>query len=216
MITEEGYPLKASEIRKDLKAIFALGQFSNIRVEVEEFRDGVQLRFVCEERPLVTTIEFRGLDEVYEQELTDVLLIKEGDVLRIDLIEASVHAVKKKYEEEGLFNAVVTYEVKREEDKENAVRVIFIVDEGEEIKITKISVLGSKKFSAGDLIDEMELEEEGFFSDGTFKREVYELDKGRIIAYYKERGYLDAQIIEDEIEYEWVDPEKQDEQAKPT
>ncbi len=213
MITEEGYPLKASEVRKDLKAIFELGQFSNIRVEVEEFRDGVRLRFVCEERPLITTIEFRGLDEIYEQELSEVLLVKEGDVLRIDLIEVSVQAVKKKYESEGLFNAVVTYEVKPEEDKENNVRVIFIVDEGEEIKISKITILGPKKFSAGDLVDEMELEEEGFFSDGTFKQEVYELDKGRIIAFYKERGYLDAQIIEDAVEYEWVDLEEKDERG---
>jgi outer membrane protein insertion porin family len=212
MITEEGFPLKATEIRQDIKAVFRVGKFKNVKVEVEEYRDGVRIRFICEERPIVAKIEFRGLDELYDQDFTDLILIKEGDVLRTDLVENSVLVIKRKYEEEGLFNAVVRYKIKKiEKDKdENEVEVVFIIDEGEDIKITKISVLGARRFSADDLIDEMELDEESILTDGSFKRDVYEQDKGKILSYYKERGYLDAQIVEDKVEYEWDDPETED------
>lgn len=56
----------------------------------------------------------------------------------------------------------------------------------------------------------MESKEDGFFSDGAFKKDVYELDKGKILSYYKEKGYLDAQIVEDKVEYEWENPELKD------
>lgn len=212
MITEKGFPLKAAEIRQDIKAVFSVGKFKNVKVEVEEYRDGVRVRFICEERPIITKIEFRGLDELYDQDFTDMIFIKEGDVLRTDLVENSVRAIKRKYEEEGLFNAVVSYKIKKieKEKDENEVVVVFIIDEGEDIKITKISVLGARKFSAYDLIDEMELEEESLLTDGSFKKDVYEQDKGKILSYYKERGYLDAQIVEDRVEYEWDDPETEE------
>lgn len=206
MITEEGYPLKASEIRKDIKAVFLRGELENVRVEIEEYKDGVRVRFVCAERPVVDEVEFKGLEELFESELTELVLIKEGDVLRIDLIEKSVKALKKKYSDEGLFNVVIEYKVNKVKDEDNAVSVVFIIDEGEEIKIEKISILGAKKFSTKTISGVMELEEDGIFADGVFKRDVYELDKGKLLSYYKERGYIDVQIVEDKVEYEWKNP----------
>jgi outer membrane protein insertion porin family len=56
----------------------------------------------------------------------------------------------------------------------------------------------------------METREKTFFRDGTFNIDVFEQDKDRILALYRERGFLDAQIIEDRVEYEWRNPQKQD------
>jgi outer membrane protein insertion porin family len=59
----------------------------------------------------------------------------------------------------------------------------------------------------------METVEETAFEDGTFKKDIYEQDKGKILAYYKENGFLDAQILEDRVEYEWEDPTLQEKRA---
>lgn len=208
----EGFPLKASEMSKAIKIIFKEGEFENVVAEVDEYRDGIKIRFVCEERPVVNKITFKGTDEVTDVDLEAVLLIKEGDVLKTNLIEDSVKLLRNKYKEEGFFNAIIDYKLIKDEE-ENSVELVFIIDEGEEIKIAKISILGAKKIKAGKLIDSMETEEDGWFSDGSFRKEIYEQDKAKVIAYYKERGYLDAQIIEDNVEYEWKDPVEKEERA---
>ncbi len=215
MITEPGLPLKGSEIKEDIKSVFKRGQFEDVRVEIEEYKDGVQVRFVCKERPLVKKIIFKGVEELYDTELTEILKIKEDEPLRMERVEQSVKAIKKKYEDEGYFNAVVTYQVKRNVDKSdpNAVELVFIVDEGEEIKIQKISIMGAKKIPADKLRGVMETEESGWFKDGDFKKGTYEKDKGKILELYKENGYLDAQIVEDRVEYEWENPLRKDKRA---
>jgi outer membrane protein insertion porin family len=91
-------------------------------------------------------------------------------------------------------------------EKDNSVEVVIIIDEGEEIKVEKVSILGAKKIKASKLIGAMETKENGWFQDGKFNKDIYEQDKGKVVAYYKEQGYLDAQIIEDKVEYEWTDP----------
>jgi len=208
-----GYPLKSSEVQQDIKNIFDKGMFESIVVEIEEHEKGVKLRFICRERPMIKSIEFRGLDELAESELTTIILAKEGEVLRKDILEKSVKQLKMKYEEEGLFNAVIKYSTEQVDDNENLVNVFFTIDEGEEIKVNHISLLGAKKIYPGKLKGLMETKEDSFFRDGSFREETYEQDKVKIIAYYKENGYLDAQIIEDTIQYEWVDPIEKDERG---
>ncbi|MCX7679225.1 MAG: outer membrane protein assembly factor BamA [Spirochaetes bacterium] len=209
--TAEGFPLRADEIRKDIRALFKDGWLEHVKVEVEEYRDGVHVRFVCKERPIVRKVEFRGTDAVSEMDLSSVVLVKENEPLRIDNVEKSVHKIKKKYEDEGFFNAVVAYEIKEESKEENTVNVVFRIDEGEEIRVAKIAIMGARQIPEHELIDVMETDERGALGGGgQFKKDVYNQDKMKIVSYYKERGYLDAQIVDDSVEYEWENPiEKQ-------
>ncbi len=209
--TTVNYPLKAQEIREDIKKIFKKGKFESITVEIEEQEGGVRLKFVCRERPVVKEIKFKGTDEISETDLLTAIPIKEGGIIRKDYLEKSVNAVKKKYDDEGLFNAVVRYEVKPvRSEADNAVRVIFTVDEGEEIKVRKLAILGAKKIGTKELLSVMDTAEKGLFKDGDFKRDAWEQDKAKLLAYYRQYGYLDAQIIGENIEYEWVNPEKKE------
>ncbi|MBN2403801.1 MAG: outer membrane protein assembly factor BamA [Spirochaetes bacterium] len=209
---DKGFPLKASEVRKAIKLIFAKGQFEDVTAEVAEHGDGVKLRFVCRERPLISKITFKGLKEKSNIDLEGIIPVKEGDVLKVDLLENSINLMKNKYKEDGFYSAVINYKLNKNE-KENTVEVYFIVDEGEEIKVEKISILGSRKVKADKLRSVMETKESGWLDDGKFNKDIYEQDKGKIIAYLKELGYNDAQIIEDRVEYEWKDPEEEKDRA---
>lgn len=205
MLTTEGYPLKAAEVREDIKNIFALGQFENVSVEIDDFSDGVMLKVILEERPVVEKIEFKGNEELIETDLIEVMKLKEGEVYRKDFLENSVKSIREKYEKDGYFNAYVSYKVEDGED-ENTVLVTVIIDEGEEIKVKKVAILGASKIYVKDLQGLMETKEDTIFQDGAFKKEVFEEDKRKIIGYYQQEGYLDAQIVEEKADYEWTNP----------
>jgi outer membrane protein insertion porin family len=212
MLTTEGYPLKSAEVREEIKQIFALGFFDNVKVEIDEDGDGVKVRVIVEERPVVEKLLFKGYDELIETDLLEAMQIKEGEVYRKDLVEASIKQIKEKYNKEGFFNAYITYKVKDGED-ENTVIVEIIIDEGEEIKVRKFAILGATKIYTKELFALLETKEDSLFSDGAFKREVYEEDKRKLIGYYQQEGYVDAQIVDEKVEYEWVDPVKMDERG---
>ncbi len=210
LVSDIGFPLKGAEVREDIRAVFKTGQFENVQVEIQEFDDGVRLRFVCKERPMVKQITFRGVEKLYDTELSEVVGIKEGEPLRIDKLEKAIKSLRKKYDDEGLFSAVIEYRTRQYKDDPNSVEVLFIIDEGEEIKINKIAILGARKIPAKTLKKVMESEEDGLFKNGDFKKDIYEQDKTKVLALYREEGYLDAQILEDRVEYEWKDPRKKE------
>ncbi len=212
MITTVGYPLKSSEIREDIKKIFAMGKFKNVQVEIDEYGKGVKLRFIIEERAVVEKIIFKGYEELLETELLEMMQLKEGATYRKDLLDKSIKALVEKYHSQGYFSAYVRYKIEDGEDK-NTVKVVVIIDEGEEIKVRKISILGANKIYSETIVDLMETKEDSIFNDGSFKRDVYNEDKRKIVGYYQQEGYLDAQIVDEQVKYEWVDPVKQDDRG---
>jgi len=203
--TAVGQPLKADEVREDIKNLFDTGKFENVTVEIDEFSEGVKLRFVFEERPIIEKIIFKGNEELMETELTESMLLKDGDVYREELVERSIYRIKDKYTQKGYFTSYITYKITEAGDK-NTVSVEIIIDEGEEIKIKKITILGANRIYTRELYELMESKEDGLFQDGAFKASVYEADKQKIIGYYQQEGYLDAQIVDEKVEYEWDDP----------
>lgn len=56
--TRVGSPLLTAQVAADVRAIFALGFFDDVRVKVGEFEDGIRLAFVVVERPFIREIEF--------------------------------------------------------------------------------------------------------------------------------------------------------------
>ena len=110
MITTEGHPLKSVEIREDIKTIFALGSFENVRVEIDDLADGVKLKIICKERPIIDKIVFKGNDELGETELIEVMTIKEGNPFRKDYIETSIKALRDKYEKRATLMHILPIE----------------------------------------------------------------------------------------------------------
>jgi len=100
MLTTEGYPLKSVEVREDIKNLFALGYFDNVKVEIDDEGEGVKVRFIFEERPIVEKVIFKGQDKLIESELIEAVKIKEGDVYRKDFLEESIKRLKEKYDKE--------------------------------------------------------------------------------------------------------------------
>ncbi|HEY1407114.1 MAG TPA: POTRA domain-containing protein, partial [Spirochaetota bacterium] len=198
------------KIRDSIRALFLTGKVTDVRAEVEEYGDGVIVRFYCTERPIVTRIDFKGIDKVQEGDLKDKLLLKEGEPFRHDLLEKSLPAIKKKYAESGMFGAVLDYKVDPDPDKKDgSLRVTIIVDEGEEVAVSKVSILGAKQIPDTELKALIVTREKRFLDDGKYKREDLEMDKAKIVAYYKQSGYLDAEVLDDpnQVSYEWDNPE---------
>ncbi len=207
-----GMALSQGLLNGDIKALFSEGAFAHVKVEAEPYKGGVSVVFIVLERPLITDIEFLGINELNEQEISDALPLKEDEVYSDKKVAESIQIIVAKYHEEGFFNAIVKVRKSKIDPKENTIEVTFMVDEGEEIKISKINLIGVRSVDPEDLLSIMELEEDGFIADGTFQEGLFEKDKDTLIQFYKSQGYLDAEI-NGRWDLRWKNPRKREERV---
>ncbi|MCE9498926.1 MAG: outer membrane protein assembly factor, partial [Leptospira sp.] len=209
----KGAILSEKMINGDLKALFSTGFFFNIDIKAENGpNNSVKIIYELKERPRVEEIDFIGADEVFPADLRDKMPLKEGEVISPDKVTAARDMILKKYRDEGFFHAYVKFEIGKVNPKSNLVKVKFIIDEGDEIPVSKINIMGTKNVEPSEIQAILELKETGFIESGNFKETSFETDKQKIVAYLKTKGYLDAELVPEGTGWEihWENPKKKD------
>ena len=195
-------------IRRDIKTLYAMQMFDDIRVEEEQGRTGKIIIFVVKEKPLVRSIKYEGLKSITTSEVLDKLREKKVglsqespfDPTRIKRAEG---VIKSMLAEKGHQDATV--ETVTEPIPPNAVSVTFKVNEGPKIRIAKINIEGNQVFSDGKVKKAMKLiKESGPLTAFTSKDTYYDLkladDITRIRILYAENGYVRANVLDPIIE----------------
>lgn len=209
----KGKTVTEKMLNDDLKALFGMGAFYNIDVQAELDSEGNVIIIVeVKERPRVEEIEFIGADEVFPSDMKDKMPLKEGEVITPEKVNATKEVIMKKYKDEGYFHAYIKAELGEINPKTNLVKVKFIIDEGDEIPVAKINILGTQNIDPSELMQILDLKEAGLIESGHFKEAAYETDKQKIVAYMKTKGYRDADLVPEGTGWEihWENPKLKD------
>lgn len=213
LASRRGEALKPENYNRDVQALFDTGYFEDVVMRARlTANDRVELIFVLKELPRVRLIDFHGVDEIPVQDLKTLLTFREGDVYNLQRVKEGMDAIRNKYREEGFFLAEVFYKVGEVSDA-NRVVINYIVDEGENIPISRINIIGARQIDPEDLMAILEQKQEGLFEEGGFQESKFEEDKFKILAFAKSRGYLDAEIDPRSTGFEirYRNPEKPEE-----
>ncbi len=208
---KEGSLLRNDDLNSSLQNLYNTGNFENIRIYVKMADDeSIIINIVVIELPRIKDIRIIGEEELYEADLKVLLPFKEGDVYNPQNVKNSVDILKNKYLQEGYFLATIWYKTEIENQQ---VSIKYYIDEGKNIPISKINIIGLKHVNPNDIMNFLEQKEEGFFEDGIFQESKFEEDKFKIIAYAKSKGYVNAEIDPEGTGYEirWRNPKKPEE-----
>jgi len=204
MGTRVGGEFDPAQIRKDVKAIFRMGYFSDVRFDAEEVPGGYRLTVIVEEKPIVSAVAIEGNQEVDAKDLREVLTVKERSLFTDEKVKESARKMVEVYQNRGFYDASIATSVREEAD--GSIRVVFRVTEGEKQKITKITITGNSNMSTRKIRKAMETGEKGFFSfltdSGTFKKDVIEADIHRIEALYQNNGFLESKVSDPVVKRE--------------
>ena len=191
-------------VDQDLRAIFKMGYFSDVKVEAEKVAEGRQLTFTLTERPFVKKIDFKGNKELKDEELRDQLTLKPFAILNLNTVNESLEKLKTFYQSKGYYNVQINQVIQPEEQQ--SVTVAFDIVEGKKVYIKTITFQGVKAFKEKQLKSIMETNEKDFLSfitsSGLYKKELLEKDLEKIAAYYYNRGYLKAKVGEPAVTHE--------------
>lgn len=201
MATREGADLNVGTIREDVKAIFKLGYFNDVRIDAEEAEGGIRLTVIVTEKPIVAAVAVEGNKEIPAADIKAVLTIRERNLFQEDKVKESARRVVELYQNKGFYDAAVAPAISEEPD--GSVRVAFRVTEGAKLKIVRIRVEGNHFLREKEIRKVMETSEKGFFSfitdSGTFKKDVIENDVRRIEALYQNKGFIDSKVFDPQI-----------------
>ncbi|GAB3187972.1 outer membrane protein assembly factor BamA [Hydrogenophaga aquatica] len=178
-----------------IRALFGLGLFSDVRLEVA----GDVLVVIVEERPTVADVSFSGVkefdNEVLRKALRDVGLT-DGRPFDKALADRAEQELKRQYLSRSMYAAQVTTTVTPIE--RNRVNINFSVVEGDVAKIKEIRIVGNQAFSQSTLRDLFDLDTGGWLSWYTksdqYSRAKLNADLESLRSYYLTRGFLEFRI----------------------
>jgi len=193
MRTRIGGPYQENVVSDDLKRLYLLGFFSDIKIDTEDYNDGIKIIVTVAERPLIGKITFSGMLRIAtkDEKLKESLKSKEGQYLDYPTLAEDTKTLKGMYDKKGYSNAEVTYKVTIDEQTHKA-NVGFDIVEGKRVKIKKIYIEGNKSFPAWRIQNLLKTKPAWLFNAGTLKDETLNEDIERVKSFYRREGFSDV------------------------
>ena len=196
--------LKAGDIYRpnntedDVHALYATGQFYNIRVTADPAADGgVILTYIVQVRPRISEIKLEGNKKLSDSKLRKKITVKAGDPLDEQKLFTDAQEMQKLYEKYGHPDTLVKYVLNIDE---NAGRgsVTFEITESPKVKIARVEFIGAAAFSPKELRKQTKTKQRWMWSwltgRGTFKQDDFDADRDGLVDFYRNHGYLDFEI----------------------
>ncbi len=196
-----GDPFSKITVQEDIKRLYTLGYFDDIRVEIDPFEGGIKLLFIITEKPYISSIDFQGNKEYEAKDLREKIAITSGAIANLPLITDNVQKLVSFYQSEGYWLVKVLPVIRK--ISKDAVALTFQIDEGPKVVIKDIVIEGNKALSSKKIKKAMKTKERGIFSfltgTGIYLREQIRADMERIRELYQNNGYLYAAVSEPEL-----------------
>ncbi|MGW8160745.1 MAG: outer membrane protein assembly factor BamA [Desulfobulbales bacterium] len=192
------------QLRNDMKNVFKMGYFDDVRLRVEDTEKGKAVIFELKEKPVISEVNISGEDELKEDDIREVISVLPNTILNPRKVREAVDNIKTLYKSKGFYNTEVTPELTY--PVAERVNINFAIKEGEKVYIKEIRFVGNHSFKDSELEKVMGTKTKGLFSwfteSGVLKRDILEQDVSRISAFYNHNGYIEATVGAPEITQE--------------
>lgn len=195
MKTRIGSAYRENIISDDLKRLYLLGFFSDIKIDTQDYKDGLKVIVSVVERPIIEKITFSGMNLITmkDDKLKQQLKSRESQYLDYPSLVEDVRILEKIYEKMGYSQADITYKVDLDEQN-NKAKIEFTAVEGRKVRIKDIIISGNKSFSRGRILKLLKTKRAWFFNAGVLKDEVLTEDIARIKSFYQREGFTDVVV----------------------
>ena len=195
-----GGRLGPQEVDEGLKALYATGLFSDVRIN----HSGNRIVVTVVENPVLNRVAFEGNKKAKDDQLKTEVQSKPRGTLSKPTVQADVQRIIEIYNRSGRFD--VSVEPKIIELPNNRVDLVFEIKEGDKTGVKDIKFVGAKAFSHGRLKEVIKTSESGFLSflqsTDIYDPDRIEADRDLLRRFYLKNGYADVRIVSAVGEYD--------------
>jgi len=189
------------DIERAIRALYASGQFDDVRIEQDTTGARQILLIRVHERPILMHWTVRGVERVGEGAVRSKVSLAEARPLDPAAVARSRGRIDSLYRARGYYLAEVKVISVYEADS-SRVRLVFDVNEGRRVAIARVSVQGNTHFATSAIVSHMSTRPEGFwwwrkgeYDDDKLRGDIQE----RLPKFYGEHGFVDFQVLDDTL-----------------
>lgn len=207
MALRDGMDLDEAVIDRDIRSLYRTGLFEFIEVK-RDVTPGNVVNLVVEVTPKfrVLDVRFEGNKAVKARRLSKEIKTTPNGALDERQVKEDADKLHEYYQKNGFNQAQVTYSIDRNRNTGFGT-VTFKIRENTKVRISAINFIGNDHVKARKLRKEMETKKWHPFSwltgGGRFEDDKFDEDLEKLRDYYKEQGYLDVEIAEDKISFDY-------------
>ena len=194
-----------NDAARAIRNLYRLDYFSDIQlyVDLDPETHVAVVEIVVEENPKLGEVRFEGNRKIKSKKLKRELGLIRGQFLSPQEEKQGRAKLIDLYREDGYLLAEVSSS-RGDPDSEGRVPLTFKVREGRKVNLKRISFEGNANVSDRKLRKQMEeTKQDGWwFGGGKFSQEKYPEDRQKVLAYYHQNGYRDAEIVADSLYYD--------------
>lgn len=199
LATKVGQPYSERAAEQDIRALYATGGVSNVRLFAEPLGDGVKVTVLLQGRPVIEEILIEGADSIPMSRVRREIGTKVGDVVSEEKVEDDRQKIIKLYEDKNYSEVDVQYRV-QEIPGNNRARVIYSITEGPKLIVRKITFVGNESILAKDIRKVMKTKPEDILSfftkSGRLLPAQVEEDRAAVKTLYQNRGFADVEVTD--------------------
>jgi outer membrane protein insertion porin family len=206
--TQPGDVYVDKNLQQDVKSVYRMGYFSDVRVETSDTPKGKEVIFNVVENETVRDVNIEGNEEFDDEKIREFITVRSSSIVNVNRLQGDLQQIEKMYKEKGYYHAAVSYEIQPVEG--NRADIVFNIEEGEKVLIKDVVFEGNKAYDSDKLEGLMKTREKGllswFTTEGDLDPEILDQDVSRIAAYYNNHGYIHAKVADPELTYEgnWI------------
>jgi outer membrane protein insertion porin family len=195
------------DIERAIRRLWVTKQFEDVVAKITYDLDRPEapygLRFEVVEQPLVTDIQFRGLQSVRASTVRDTVGLRAGQPYDPAATTAAAAMVRRLLADRGILLRGLGHELEPIPERPGEFRLVFEVEEGHRVAIAEIAFTGNTVFSDAQLQRILGTKSEGFlwFRSGTFEEAKLREDlRARLPDFYAQHGYIDFAVTGDSLD----------------
>lgn len=212
MQLHEGGDLDDTILDRDIRNLYKTGLFEFVQTKWEPAGPR-SYNLVVEVTPKyrVLAVRYEGNKKLKTTRLEKKVKTRASTALDERQVKDDEQAIHDLYQKDGYNQATVTYRI----DRDRATgfgTVVFQIREGNQVKIADVRFTGNQHIKSKALRGQMDTKRWWMFSwltgSGRFEDDTFDDDLGKIRDFYREEGYLDVDISEDRVVFQYPKPNK--------
>ena len=193
-----------AQCARDVRALRDAGEFDDITVKAEQGLEGIEVTYWVKRKmrfqgPLVV----KGCEYWNEGKIAKLSELKDGYAYGESEIAAAAGRIRREYQKKFFSDVKVKPVVEPVEGISGAVKITMEIEEGERVEITNFDFDGNESIDAYDLRASFSQypwwNPLGWFSDVPATPQELAEARDRVVALYRDRGFLDVDVSQPEV-----------------
>ena len=194
------YSLKMLE--EDIRRLIGSDLFLSVEWNIEDLPgDLVKIVISVKESGIIKRIVLKGLKNFREASIIEILSVKKNSYFAEFQVKNDIKVLTEKYLEAGFHFIDISHQLN---DYYDGLELLYNIREGPQVKVKRVVFYGNTAFPVVKTLSfskKSQLHDQMSQSSGNFKEKQLIMDIERLKSFYRDRGWLDANIFLSEVKF---------------